>query len=78
MAEVVGSFSEAEARAEATRCLMCGQCGNCRACIDVLGCPAIAMNPSGEQVVIDPTWCIGCGVCADLCSNRAMASKGAS
>ena len=78
MAEVVGSFSEAEARAEATRCLMCGQCGNCRACIDVLGCPAIAMNPSGEHVVVDPTWCIGCGVCADLCSNRAMASKGAS
>jgi Pyruvate/2-oxoacid:ferredoxin oxidoreductase delta subunit len=78
MTEVVGAFSEADARAEAMRCLMCGKCGNCRACIDVLGCPAIAMDPKGGHVVVDPTWCIGCGVCADLCSNGAMAPKGAS
>ena len=74
MAEVVSAFTEADARAEAMRCLMCGQCGNCRACIDVLGCPAIAMDPTGAHVVVDPTWCIGCGVCADLCSDRAMAA----
>jgi indolepyruvate ferredoxin oxidoreductase alpha subunit len=76
--EVVSVFAEADARAEAARCLMCGQCGNCRACIDVLGCPAIAMDPSGARVVVDPTWCIGCGVCAELCSDGAMAPVEAS
>jgi TPP-dependent indolepyruvate ferredoxin oxidoreductase alpha subunit len=57
------------------RCLMCGQCGNCRACIDALGCPAIAMDTSGAHVAVDPTWCIGCGVCETLCSNRALHAR---
>ena len=52
--------------------------GNCRACIEALGCPAIVMDPTREHVVIDPVWCIGCGVCADVCSNRALTVKGTS
>jgi indolepyruvate ferredoxin oxidoreductase alpha subunit len=72
MDEVVGAFSAADARAEAERCLMCGRCGNCRACVEVLGCPAIAMDASGAKVAVDATWCIGCGVCEELCSNRAL------
>ena len=75
MNEVVGALSEKDARAEAMRCLMCGQCGNCRACIDALGCPAIAMDTSGAHVAVDPTWCIGCGVCETLCSNRALHAR---
>ena len=35
------SLTEAEARAEAERCLACGLCGNCHACLDVFGCPAL-------------------------------------
>jgi Pyruvate/2-oxoacid:ferredoxin oxidoreductase delta subunit len=30
------------------------------------------MDATRAQVVVDPVWCIGCGVCADLCSNRAF------
>ncbi|MBI3201914.1 MAG: FAD-dependent oxidoreductase, partial [Myxococcales bacterium] len=76
MAEVVQGLSAADARAEARRCLQCGLCGNCRACIEALGCPAIAMDATREHVVIDPVWCIGCGVCADVCANQALAPKG--
>jgi indolepyruvate ferredoxin oxidoreductase alpha subunit len=76
MREVNLGLSAADARAEAKRCLQCGLCGNCRACIEALGCPALAMNPTGEHVVVDPVWCIGCGVCADLCSNRAFGTPG--
>jgi NADPH-dependent glutamate synthase beta subunit-like oxidoreductase len=39
--EVVKTYSEAQARSEAARCLMCGQCGNCRACIELFGCPGL-------------------------------------
>ncbi|MCC6215358.1 MAG: FAD-dependent oxidoreductase [Polyangiaceae bacterium] len=66
----------ADARAEARRCLMCGQCGNCRACIEVLGCPAIGMSAEGDHVRVDPAWCIGCGVCAQVCSNGAFHALG--
>lgn len=75
MSEVVAGFTAADARAEAKRCLQCGLCGNCRACIEALGCPAIAMDTARAQVTVDPVWCIGCGVCAEICSNRALAPK---
>jgi NADPH-dependent glutamate synthase beta subunit-like oxidoreductase len=69
--EVVGAFSQEEAVAEASRCLMCGLCGNCRACIELLGCPAIGED-AGGRVVVDPVLCTGCGVCAELCPNGAF------
>jgi indolepyruvate ferredoxin oxidoreductase alpha subunit len=69
-AEVVGTLSETEARAEAARCLMCGLCGNCRACIELLGCAAI--QEIDGRIVIDPGLCNGCGVCANLCPNGAI------
>lgn len=75
MDEVVRGLSPADARAEARRCLQCGLCGNCRACIEALGCPAIGMDASRERVTVDPVWCIGCGVCAEVCSNRALAPE---
>jgi NADPH-dependent glutamate synthase beta subunit-like oxidoreductase len=68
--EVRGSYTEADARAEARRCLACGLCGNCRACTELFACPALA--DEGEHVSIDPGLCIDCGACADLCSNGAI------
>ncbi|MCP4872249.1 MAG: FAD-dependent oxidoreductase [Proteobacteria bacterium] len=68
--EVVGVFSEAEAKAEAGRCMICGTCGTCRACLDTFGCPAFFV--SGGQIQIDPTLCTGCGACASICPNGAI------
>jgi indolepyruvate ferredoxin oxidoreductase alpha subunit len=68
--EVARPLEEAQARAEAARCLMCGLCGNCRACIDLFGCPALAEQ--NGRVVVDPVLCTGCGVCAEICPNDAF------
>ncbi len=40
--EVYGGLSEAQAQAEATRCLSCGFCSECLQCVDV--CPAGAIS----------------------------------
>jgi Pyruvate/2-oxoacid:ferredoxin oxidoreductase delta subunit len=69
-AEVTGTLTESQARAEAAACAMCGQCGSCRACLDLFGCPAFYLE--GGLVHIDPDLCRGCGVCADFCPNRAI------
>jgi indolepyruvate ferredoxin oxidoreductase alpha subunit len=72
--EVVGTLTEAAARAEADRCLVCGLCGNCRACLDLFGCPAFYLADDGRPQ-IDPALCTGCGVCADFCPNQAIKPK---
>ncbi len=69
--EVAGVFSEAQARAEAERCMICGQCGNCRACLDLFGCPAFFVDDS-NRIQIDEQLCVGCGVCAQFCPNGAI------
>ncbi len=71
-AEVVGVLTEAEARAEAQRCLSCGTCRTCRACLDLFGCPAFYLD--GATIQIEPALCTGCGACADLCPNGAIHS----
>jgi Pyruvate/2-oxoacid:ferredoxin oxidoreductase delta subunit len=69
-AEVVGCFSETQALAEAARCLACGSCGQCRSCIELLGCPAFFVAEG--RVQIDASLCMGCGICAVVCPNRAI------
>ena len=68
--EVVGAFTQEQARAEAERCLLCGSCGSCRACLDTFGCPAFFMQDGAIR--IDPALCTGCGVCAAFCPNGAI------
>ncbi len=72
--EVRGKLSEADARAEAARCFVCGSCANCRACLDLFGCPAIGEHQIGgeRRISIDVSLCNGCGVCATLCPNGAI------
>jgi NADPH-dependent glutamate synthase beta subunit-like oxidoreductase len=72
--EVMGGLSEAEARAEAARCLVCGICGNCRSCIDLCGCPAF--REVDGRIEIDQVLCNGCGLCLAFCPNDAIRPRG--
>ncbi len=52
------------------------ECRGCKKCMK-LGCPAIHMEPTasnkaGTRAVVDPTLCVGCGVCEQLCAFDAI------
>ena len=46
------------------------KCIGCKACMGI-GCPAISMRDG--KALIDPTQCVGCGVCTALCGKGAIA-----
>ena len=63
---------EAQAQAEAKRCMSCGQCFECDNC--VVYCPQTAVfkvpkgkSTMGRYVDTDYAKCIGCHICADVC-----------
>ena len=63
---------EAQAVAEAKRCMSCGQCFECDNC--VVYCPQVAVfkvpkakSTTGRYVDTDYSKCIGCHICADVC-----------
>jgi len=45
------------------------KCRSCKMCMKI-GCPAIAMKNNKAQV--DPTLCVGCGVCTQMCNFGAI------
>ena len=49
------------------------KCAGCRACMTV-GCPAISIHE--KKVRVDPTLCVGCGVCTQLCRFGALEVTG--
>ncbi len=49
------------------------KCKSCKRCMK-FGCPAISFRDN--HAVVDPTLCIGCGVCAQLCAFDAFESEG--
>ena len=65
-------LTEAQAQAEAKRCMSCGMCFECDNC--VIYCPqgAVKRVPKkeatpGRYVVTDYFKCIGCHICKDVC-----------
>jgi NADPH-dependent glutamate synthase beta subunit-like oxidoreductase/Pyruvate/2-oxoacid:ferredoxin oxidoreductase delta subunit len=63
---------EAQAVAEAKRCMSCGQCFECDNCM--VYCPQVAVfkvpkskSTIGRYVDTDYSKCIGCHICADVC-----------
>ena len=63
---------EAQAQAEAKRCMSCGQCFECDNC--VVYCPQTAVfkvpkakSTTGRYVDTDYNKCIGCHICKDVC-----------
>jgi len=70
--ERVVGYTEAEAIAEAKRCMSCGMCFECDNC--VIFCPQTAVyrvdkaeRTTGRYVATDYSKCIGCHICADVC-----------
>ena len=70
--ERVIALTEAEAVAEAKRCMSCGLCFECDNC--VVYCPQTAVfkvkksqSTTGRYVDTDYTRCIGCHICKDVC-----------
>lgn len=48
-------------------------CNLCQLCIIHTGCPAIDIGE--ETIIIDPTLCYGCGLCADVCHLEAIVKE---
>ncbi|MGO8756396.1 MAG: NAD(P)-binding protein [Gallionellaceae bacterium] len=70
--ERLHTLSEADAVAEAKRCMSCGMCFECDNC--VVYCPQTAVfrvpkskSTTGRYVDTDYDKCIGCHICKDVC-----------
>ena len=44
-------------------------CRSCKKCMDI-GCPAVSYP--NKKALIDPTLCVGCGLCAKMCAHGAI------
>ena len=44
-------------------------CIGCKRCLK-LGCPALVND--GKKVKVDPTLCVGCGLCIDVCPTKSI------
>lgn len=61
-------MSEAEAIAEASRCLICGCSITCGKCEKI--CSSFAIDVKDQCFEIDREKCHACGMCAQLCPNK--------
>ncbi len=70
--EVIGGLDESNARAEAKRCLACGNCFECDGCF--YACPdnAILKLDPGQRYRFDYDYCQGCGICSQECPCGAI------
>jgi NADPH-dependent glutamate synthase beta subunit-like oxidoreductase len=65
--EIESGLSDAEAQAEAKRCLSCGMCMDCEACWMYCTPGAFVKLPKGEHYKVKLELCDGCKKCADAC-----------
>lgn len=65
--EIESGLSDAEAHAEAKRCLSCGMCMDCEACWMYCTPGAFVKLPKGEHYKVKLELCDGCKKCAEEC-----------
>ena len=63
-------MTEAEAIAEASRCLNCGCTAACGLCQRICSSFAVSLDPHTRQEQIDTEKCHACGMCVQLCPNK--------
>jgi ferredoxin len=44
----------------------------CTACIDVCSASAVRSDIKGQQIVVNPSLCVGCGTCTTVCPSGAL------
>jgi indolepyruvate ferredoxin oxidoreductase alpha subunit len=44
------------------------KCVGCKLCLSTFGCPGLNYDEAKKKASIDPTICMGCGVCAQVCN----------
>ena len=49
------------------------KCIRCYTCLKMIACPSLIKR--GDAVEVDPTQCIGCGMCANVCPKNAIEVK---
>ncbi|WP_161969643.1 4Fe-4S binding protein [Candidatus Methanodesulfokora washburnensis] len=47
------------------------KCIGCKLCIE-FGCPANVFYAERNKAAVDPSLCVGCGMCAQLCPTKAI------
>ena len=76
-AEIEGSLADSAVRAEAARCLSCGNCLACDNCWNFCPNSSVLKTPEpvadGSRYVFDYDFCKGCGLCARECPTGFIA-----
>ncbi len=52
------------------------KCVGCKLCLSTFGCPGLSFDEATKKASIDPTICMGCGVCAQVCSVGCIHGRG--
>ena len=70
--EIYEPFSEGQAKAQADRCLSCGNCFECDNCYGVCPDNAVIKLGPGKRFEFNYDYCKGCGICVEECPCGAI------